>query len=101
MAEYKDNLKQAVEQHQKNLKARVAGKKMKSLEIRKLDNLPKAAKKPSSCSAEGTTQFYFDGCINNKVYVGQTYAHGLTPIKIDELKVFEKKQRVYQEHIQM
>uniref|UniRef100_A0A0K0DHQ0 Pepsin-I3 domain-containing protein n=1 Tax=Angiostrongylus cantonensis TaxID=6313 RepID=A0A0K0DHQ0_ANGCA len=38
---------------------------------------------------------------NNEVYVGQTYARDQTPTEIYELKMFEKKHKVYQEHIQM
>nr|APS24030.1 aspartyl protease inhibitor [Angiostrongylus cantonensis] len=101
VTEYKESLKQAVKERQENLKARMAGKKVKSLETSSED-LPKAPRKPSFCSANDTTQFYFDGCMvqNNKVYVGPTYARDLTPSEIEELKVFEKKQVVYQEYVQ-
>uniref|UniRef100_A0A1I7WV74 Pepsin-I3 domain-containing protein n=1 Tax=Heterorhabditis bacteriophora TaxID=37862 RepID=A0A1I7WV74_HETBA len=63
--------------------------------------LPKAPEKPSFCSAEDTTQYYFDGCMiqNNKVYVGREYARDLSPSEIEELKEFDAKQTVYQEYV--
>uniref|UniRef100_A0A0K0DHP9 Pepsin-I3 domain-containing protein n=1 Tax=Angiostrongylus cantonensis TaxID=6313 RepID=A0A0K0DHP9_ANGCA len=54
MAEYKDNLKQAVKQRQENLKARMAGKRMMSLKTSSED-LPKAPRKPPSCYTHDTT----------------------------------------------
>ncbi|KAJ1364919.1 hypothetical protein KIN20_025115 [Parelaphostrongylus tenuis] len=101
VADYKATLKQAVKERQEKLKARLAGKKGKAVETSS-EELPKAPKKPSFCSPDDTTQFYFDGCMvqNNRVYVGNTYARDLTPSEIEELKVFEKKQTVYQDYIQ-
>ncbi|KJH41634.1 pepsin inhibitor-3-like repeated domain protein [Dictyocaulus viviparus] len=99
--QYKSALKQAVKERQEHLKARMAGKKVKAVETSS-DDLPKAPKKPSFCSADDTTQFYFDGCMvqNNKVYVGQTYARDLSPDEVQQLKVFEKKQTAYQDYVQ-
>uniref|UniRef100_A0A8R1HUI0 Pepsin inhibitor-3-like repeated domain-containing protein n=1 Tax=Caenorhabditis japonica TaxID=281687 RepID=A0A8R1HUI0_CAEJA len=64
--------------------------------------LPKAPEKPSFCSAEETTQYYFDGCMvqNNKVYVGGQYARDLSSEEQDELKTFDAEQTVYQNALQ-
>ncbi|VDL72069.1 unnamed protein product [Nippostrongylus brasiliensis] len=101
VAEYKDAVKKAIKERQESLKSRMAGKKEKAV-APTTDDLPKAPKKPSFCTDEDTTQFYFDGCMvqGNKIYVGQTYARDLTQPEIAELKEFEKKQTVYQEYVQ-
>ncbi|KAK6019011.1 pepsin inhibitor-3-like repeated domain protein [Ostertagia ostertagi] len=85
----------------KALKSRMAGKKEKAV-TPKEEDLPKAPQKPSFCTEEDTTQFYFDGCMvqGNKVYVGNTFARDLDQNEIQELKEFEKKQTVYQEYVQ-
>ncbi|VDO74487.1 unnamed protein product [Heligmosomoides polygyrus] len=101
ISDYKTAVKQALKERQESLKSRVAGKKEKAVAPTQ-DDLPKAPKKPSFCTEEDTTQFYFDGCMvqGNKVYVGQTYARDLSTEEISELKEFEKKQTVYQEYVQ-
>lgn len=55
-------VKQALKERQESLKSRVAGKKEKAVAPTQ-DDLPKAPKKPSFCTEEDTTQFYFDGCM--------------------------------------
>ncbi|KHJ90271.1 pepsin inhibitor-3-like repeated domain protein [Oesophagostomum dentatum] len=38
--------------------------------------------------------------MNNKIYVGNTYARDLTEPEISELKEFDKKFKVYQDYVQ-
>ncbi|KAK6057274.1 pepsin inhibitor-3-like repeated domain protein [Cooperia oncophora] len=101
VADYKEAVKKALKEHQESLKQRMAGKKEKAVSPKEED-LPKPPQKPSFCTEEDTTQFYFDGCMvqGNKVYVGTTYARDLDQNEIQELKEFEKKQTVYQDYVQ-
>ncbi|XGW12990.1 hypothetical protein V3C99_013552 [Haemonchus contortus] len=101
VADYKEAVKKALKERQESLKARMAGKKEKAV-TPKEEDLPKAPEKPSFCTEDDTTQFYFDGCMvqGNKVYVGNTFARDLDHNEIQELKEFEKKQTVYQEYVQ-
>nr|Q95PP1.1 RecName: Full=Aspartyl protease inhibitor; Flags: Precursor [Ostertagia ostertagi]CAD10783.1 aspartyl protease inhibitor [Ostertagia ostertagi] len=101
VADYKAAVKQALKERQESLKSRMAGKKEKAV-TPKEEDLPKAPQKPSFCTEDDTTQFYFDGCMvqGNKVYVGNTFARDLDQNEIQELKEFEKKQTVYQEYVQ-
>ncbi|CAJ0606167.1 unnamed protein product [Cylicocyclus nassatus] len=103
VADYKAQLKQAIKEREDKIRARLAGKKdVKSLEPPKEEDLPKPPKKPSFCTPEDTTQFFFEGCMiqNNKVYVGNTFARDLDDNEIQELKEFEKKFKVYQDYVQ-
>ncbi|KAK6021341.1 pepsin inhibitor-3-like repeated domain protein [Ostertagia ostertagi] len=51
-------VKQALKERQESLKSRMAGKKEKAV-TPKEEDLPKAPQKPSFCTEEDTTQFYF------------------------------------------
>ncbi|CAD6195744.1 unnamed protein product [Caenorhabditis auriculariae] len=63
---------------------------------------PTAPAKPSFCSADATTQYYFDGCMvqDNKVYVGREYARDLTADEQEQLKKFDEQQTAYQNAVQ-
>ncbi|ETN81433.1 hypothetical protein RB195_018986 [Necator americanus] len=102
VAEYKATLKQAIKEREESIRARLAGKKVKSVATANQEDLPKPPKKPSFCTPEDTTQFFFEGCMiqNNKIYVGNTFARDLTSSEISELKEFEKKFKVYQDYVQ-
>lgn len=65
-------------------------------------SIPKAPEKPSFCTAEDTTQYYFDGCMvqGNKVYVGGQYARDLSSDEISELQTFDTQQTAYQNAVQ-
>ncbi|KAK5968122.1 Aspartyl protease inhibitor [Trichostrongylus colubriformis] len=104
VAEYKAAVKQILKERQEKLKSRMSGKKEEKAAVTstKDEDLPKPPQKPSFCTEDDTTQFYFDGCMvqGNKVYVGNTFARDLDQNEIEELKEFEKKQTVYQEYVQ-
>ncbi|VDM78744.1 unnamed protein product, partial [Strongylus vulgaris] len=103
VSDYKNALKQAIKDREDRIRARLAGKKdVKSVAPAKEEDLPKPPKKPSFCTPEDTTQFFFEGCMiqNNKIYVGNTFARDLTQSEISELKEFEKKFKVYQDYVQ-
>ncbi|RCN24128.1 pepsin inhibitor-3-like repeated domain protein [Ancylostoma caninum] len=102
VAEYKTALKQAIKEREEKIRARLAGKKVKAVESTNQEDLPKPPQKPSFCTPEDTTQFFFEGCMiqNNKIYVGNTFARDLTQPEISELKEFEKKFKVYQDYVQ-
>ncbi|CAB3405109.1 unnamed protein product [Caenorhabditis bovis] len=98
LEQYKEQLREILNQRRENLRTRMTGQ---GNEVNETENLPKAPVKPSFCSADETTQYYFDGCMvqNNKVYVGGQYARDLSSDEISELKVFDEQQTAYQKAI--
>ncbi|CAJ0915079.1 unnamed protein product, partial [Mesorhabditis belari] len=104
LADYKKQVKSALEKKRNSMKKRFSGNDMTrddENEVAKDESL-KAPKKPSFCKEEDTTQYIFDGCMvqNNKVYIGREYARDLTTDEVKQLKIFDAKMTVYQKWAQ-
>uniref|UniRef100_A0A1I7T306 Pepsin-I3 domain-containing protein n=1 Tax=Caenorhabditis tropicalis TaxID=1561998 RepID=A0A1I7T306_9PELO len=109
--QYKTQLREILNQRRENLRNRLMShgrnQQQQSNDVSSQNgsddgSLPKAPEKPSFCTAEETTQYYFDGCMvqNNKVYVGGQYARDLTSDEVSELQTFDTQQTAYQNAVQ-
>ncbi|CAI5442712.1 unnamed protein product [Caenorhabditis angaria] len=107
--QYKNQLREILNQRRENLKSRLMSRgqpqqqqQQQNNQVDNEENLPKAPEKPSFCTAEETTQYYFDGCMvqNNKVYVGGQFARDLSSDEQSQLKTFDTEQTAYQKAVQ-
>ncbi|CAP31960.1 Protein CBG13105 [Caenorhabditis briggsae] len=110
--QYKTQLREILAQRRENLRNRLMSHGRNQQQQQSNDvssqgtpddgSIPKAPEKPSFCTAEETTQYYFDGCMvqNNKVYVGGQFARDLTSDEVSELQTFDTQQTAYQNAVQ-
>ncbi|EFP07699.1 hypothetical protein GCK72_006455 [Caenorhabditis remanei] len=109
--QYKTQLREILNQRRENLRNRLMAhgrnQQQQSNDVSSQNapddgSIPKAPEKPSFCTAEETTQYYFDGCMvqNNKVYVGGQYARDLSSDEVSELQTFDTQQTAYQNAVQ-